>query len=347
VGSIYRCYVNNNPKIITKESAEINLIIGTHENSKSNDDVIGFDAREKTINFFPKGLDKFFKNLKLIYINTCQLKEIYQSDLKVFPNLVYFGLFDNDIEVIEEGLFDFNPNLEAVGFSEAKIIYIDPNVFDHLTKLSDFWFYSVPCIDQYISNSKEMVQEAIKIVKSKCLNSEFLLLVNQIKNLEIESKTLSSETFNTKLLEFENIFKISKFSKFRPLNYKFEMFKNESSSNFHQSASLDTKLVNHGENLKELITSGQNKIIEELGVFYNELKPNLKSMQKIDNNEEQIVNFETKMKEKFDKFEKELRHKLSTNFDEKVDEIEKRLIKKFEEKLGKIFNFIETKLGIE
>jgi len=60
VGEIYHCEVYNNPNITTEESAEIN---GTHENSKSNDDVLGFRAEYKTIHFFPKGLDNFLKIL--------------------------------------------------------------------------------------------------------------------------------------------------------------------------------------------------------------------------------------------------------------------------------------------
>jgi len=173
LGSIYRCKVVKNPNIITEESAQISGIIGTHKVLKSNNDVLGFVADLKTIQFFPNGLDKFFKNIKIIRINFCKLKEIHQSDLKGFPNLVYFYLLNNEIEVIEAGLFDFNPNLEVVGFFESKIIHIDPNVFDHLTKLRNFWFYHVPCVDQTIFNSTEQVQETIKIVKSNCSNLDF------------------------------------------------------------------------------------------------------------------------------------------------------------------------------
>jgi len=235
LSEIYHCTVNNNPKIITEDSAVISGINGTHEISKSNDDVLGFHADHITIQFFPKGLDKIFKNLKAIEITFCELKEIRQSDLKAFPNLVIFILEFNEIEVIEEGLFDFNPNLEHVSFGhESKIIHIDPNVFDHLTKLSDFYFESVPCVNYNVFDSQENVPEPIKIVKSNCSNAEFLSLDRQIKNLEIESKILNFENFNTKLETFEKSFNNSKFSKFRPLNYKFEILKSQRSLIFQQ-----------------------------------------------------------------------------------------------------------------
>jgi len=231
MGDIYHCTVNNNPNIITEESAKISEINGTHKSLKINDDVLGFYSRVKIIQIFPKGLEKFFKNLKVISIWSCQLQEIHQSDVKVFPNLVYFYLFNNGIEVIEEGLFDFNHKLEAVGFQESKIIHIDPNVFDHLTKLSHFWFLTVPCVNKDILDSTEQVQEAVEFVKSNCSNLEFLSLENQNKNLEIESKTLNSEAFKKKLKTFEVSFNNSKFSKFRPLNYKLETLKLNSGVN--------------------------------------------------------------------------------------------------------------------
>ena len=111
VGNIYYCFVDNNPNILTQESAQIREIRGSHGSSKTNDDVLGFYAVSKTIQYFPQGLEKFFKNLKVIFIGSCQLKEIHQADLKPFANLVIFYLNGNPIEVIEEGFFDFNPNL--------------------------------------------------------------------------------------------------------------------------------------------------------------------------------------------------------------------------------------------
>jgi len=68
VGNIYRCVVTNNPNILTKESAEISGVGGSHQGSKSNDDVIGISAYKKTIQFFPKGL-QVLKNLKKSWIS--------------------------------------------------------------------------------------------------------------------------------------------------------------------------------------------------------------------------------------------------------------------------------------
>jgi len=266
VGLSYECEVNNNPNITTEESAKISGVSGTHKGSRSNDDdVQSFHASWKTIQFFPKGLDKFFINLKFISIHRSQLKEIHQSDLKGFPNLTYFYLSGNEIEVIEEGLFDFNPHLEAVGFDESKIIHIDPNVFDHLNKLRYFWFDDVPCLHQKINYSREKVQEAIKVIRCNCSSSEFWSLDNKIKSLESDSETFNYSKIGTKIENFVNSFKNSKFSRFRLLNYKLEKVKNAKCTNCRQLAILeflDTKIVDLHEILPFFFQSAAIKFSE-------------------------------------------------------------------------------------
>ncbi|CAG9810312.1 unnamed protein product [Chironomus riparius] len=168
IGDVYRCSIKDNPNILTKESAKVNILRGSHWDSKSNDDVLGFVAFGITMQYFPTGLDKYFKNIKAIYIQSCQLKEIHQSDLKQFPNLISLSFYFNSIKSIEAGLFDFNPNLQLIAFLEQQIVRIDPNVFDHLNNLESFYFHLVPCVNQYIENSREEVKAAIQIVKEKC-----------------------------------------------------------------------------------------------------------------------------------------------------------------------------------
>ncbi|XP_070505183.1 uncharacterized protein [Chironomus tepperi] len=294
VGDIYRCNVNNNPNIISEESAQISGVSGTHVNSSySNDDVLGFRADSKIIEVFPSGLDKIFKNIKVIYISRCQLKEIHQSDLKAFPHLVYFNLYDNKIEIIEEGLFDYNPNLEFVGFDERNIIHIDPNVFDHLNKLRYFWFYRVPCVAKSIDDSKEKVQSAIKVVKSNCTNADFLSLDTQLKNLESESKTLDSEAFSAKLESFEKSFQNSKFFKFRPLSYKVQNLK----AAFNSAQIQKTQILDKLEDLKspqcgpvddlkvsmDTFQFTMSESISKLGKEISSISPKVTEIQKYQN----------------------------------------------------------------
>lgn len=322
-------------------------------------------------------MHKFFNNLKAIHLDPSQLQEIHQSDLKYFPDLIYFDLVYNSIEVIEEGLFKFNPKLQFVRFYESKIVHIDPNVFDSLDKLNYFYFHTVPCINDNIA-SRDKVVDAIKNVKVKCTSNEYLDLEPKIKNLKEESKILNLEDFNQKLKNFENIFINSKFSRFHPLKGKFENLKMTSGcSNCAQMVKItavDAKLDHLSTSLKcndlknisgrfdDVVASCNAKLdikplqdtlteyLADSQVKFVELKEKLESI------EQHLMSFEVRNAEKLEKEFANTRHKIEINFDQKIKENEKRLISKFEEvideKLGKLIeeklkDVLDARIGIK
>lgn len=156
IGSVYTCRLKNNLNIISPETT-ITSINSTHTSGKSHDDVRGIYDQYggKNIQYFPKGLDKFFKNIILIDINKGRIKEIHQDDLKVFPKLEVLDLCDNDIQVIEAGTFDFNPNLKVIWLT-SKIFFIEFNVFAKLNSLSYLYLQQNSCINK---NAKKTYQK--------------------------------------------------------------------------------------------------------------------------------------------------------------------------------------------
>jgi len=240
LGAIYYCEVTNDPNIITQESAQIGSITGEHQVSKSNDNVNAFHVVEKTLNYFPKGLDLYFKRLQAILIWTCKLKQIRQSDLKPFTELFYIYLKSNQIQVIEAGLFNFNPKLEFFEFHESNIIHIDPNVFDNLSKLRYLLLKPVNCIQIDVSNSREKVQTAIQKIKQQCVNLDFVDLNNKISTLEIELQTLNTEAFKTNIENFEKILQKSKFSEFENFSEKLERLRIVSNENTTNTTSVSS-----------------------------------------------------------------------------------------------------------
>jgi len=226
VKNVYYCYVDNILEITTKESATITSVSGNHQSGKTNSDVEVLYLEFRTTYYFPRSLETFFENLKMIRVQINKLKEIHQEDLKPFPKLVELDLYFNSLEVLEEGLFDFNPDLYLIDFRSNKIIHIEPKVFDHLSKLNTLLLSSNTCVSKTAEKSTSKVKNLIQTVKKQCINSEFSSLKEKLENLEKDSKTLNSEEFSGKLATFEETFNASKFAKFRPLNYKFESLKN-------------------------------------------------------------------------------------------------------------------------
>jgi len=123
VGTKYNCKVENELIIDTPKKAQITLINGNHLQGKFNSDGIYFCAFNKIILYFPTGLEKFYNNLNGIYISYGHLKEIHQNDLKFYTKLEFIDLYHNDVEIIEDDLFKFNPNLVAISLHTNRIFH--------------------------------------------------------------------------------------------------------------------------------------------------------------------------------------------------------------------------------
>jgi len=212
IGTIYWCDVQNAVNITSLDAAQVD---GTHQAGYNNDNVEALNLNCKgQLHYFPRGFNKFFKNLKAISIYNCSQKEIHKSDLKEFPKLMNFHMPYNNLEILEENLFEFNPKLEAIDLDYNKISHINPNVFDKLTNLRNFHLESNTCINMGASNNPTAVQNVIKAAKTQCMNSEYSDLTQKIQSLQNESKNLNLEIFKEKLKNLENEIKNSKFTNF-------------------------------------------------------------------------------------------------------------------------------------
>lgn len=123
------------------------------------------------MNFFPTNLSEKFKNLIAIRIRSCQLKEIHQNDLKPFINLIYLNLDINPIEILEEGLFDFNLHLEVIWFENNKIRSIGQTTFDKLNVLRDLDLSENKCVSRRVS-TKIGMKSFLDSLKNSCFTPE-------------------------------------------------------------------------------------------------------------------------------------------------------------------------------
>jgi len=165
VGNIYHCDVKHEVTVNSRDEAV--SISGSHQDGKNNDDVYGIYVHSN-VYYFPRGLEKYFKNFKMIYVGA-HLKEIRQVDLKPFTMLKELHLVGT-IETLEDGLFDYNLDLELIFIAENKISHIGSNVFDKLTKLSSLYLDLNTCINMKAYYDKTGVQDVIRTAKAKCAN---------------------------------------------------------------------------------------------------------------------------------------------------------------------------------
>lgn len=154
--------------MVSPEDVVVDSVNGKHWDNLNNENVTGLYSSSKNMKYIPKSMENFFKNIKLIDLVNNKIKKIQQDDLKPFPKLIYCGFKDNEIETLENGLFDFNLELELVSFWNNKIAQVGPNVFDHLTKLTWLYFDQNPCINMRVEDNRSEVQNMIQKVTQNC-----------------------------------------------------------------------------------------------------------------------------------------------------------------------------------
>jgi hypothetical protein len=161
-----------------------------------------FRSFVKKVNYFPRGLTKFFKNLEIVYIYNGNLQEVSKNDLKEFgENLKKLLLDHNEIRVIEGDLFEFSPNLNDIDLRSNKIVHIDLEAFDKLDELKSLHMEKNSCTsdDKKVVYGRSEVLELIRDVEKSCKNPNLAVNADQIFKA---MKTMQEEN----LKNFEKLF---------------------------------------------------------------------------------------------------------------------------------------------
>jgi Leucine-rich repeat (LRR) protein len=161
-GQVFKCSVISLLGITSKSDRNITDVENLHEDFK------GLSFYGNRFNFFPQNMETFFKNIEDIVVSDSGLLEIEQADLMQFKKLKILNLQINDIIRLEAGLFDFNPDLESFTINYNKITFIQPNIFDHLTKLHTLNFYGNKCTKASAMGDKLGVRRVIKKLEKDC-----------------------------------------------------------------------------------------------------------------------------------------------------------------------------------
>lgn len=178
-------------------------INGQFVESFQRHNVKGLNIRDQTVNFMPKGLEKFFPKLKGLYVAGCNLNTIEKADLEHFTQLEELNLYHNNIKKIDSNLFENNLELRHISFWDCKIISIDENTFDNLTKLENLHLFSNKCINKD-ANGKDNVPRLIAEVKENCspLSNDVLqakLFEKELENAELNQQLETEKKSNVEM----------------------------------------------------------------------------------------------------------------------------------------------------
>jgi hypothetical protein len=153
--------------VVTSSSDEITSVNNQPVSSGFDDKVAKIYIKDKTVEYFPRGIEKFFPNVRELTIYNSKLKVISKSDLQQFPKLTMFQLSYNDVEVLNDDLFEHNSELLWLEIESKKIKTLNATIFNPLKKLKVLSL-SLPCMPAKLAMDRKKVEEIIKETRNEC-----------------------------------------------------------------------------------------------------------------------------------------------------------------------------------
>ena len=160
-GNLEECSAQN--VNITSQNEVITSVNGSTEPTNLQ----YLDFYNQNVHYLPKGINKFFPNLKGLAVTYSKLKSLTQDDLKSLTQLEIVDFSANDLVTLDGDLFEFNPKLKYVNFGHNKLKYVDDSLLNHLNDLQRSYFYANPCINAETRSSSE-IPALIQKLKSQC-----------------------------------------------------------------------------------------------------------------------------------------------------------------------------------
>lgn len=175
--------------IITKPNQTITSVNGQPASSFVDQNVKGIYVYSQTVNYFPRGSEKFFPDIEGIQIGFSKLKSVDKCDLESLRKLRHLYLHQNDLESLDADLFENNLELEVIYFNSNKLTSVGEFILSKLTKLEQAYFQLNVCINKDVWTKTE-IPNLIAELRTKCpknsQNSELKTCKNGIAVSETE-----------------------------------------------------------------------------------------------------------------------------------------------------------------
>lgn len=117
------------------ESSALERVSGDHDVGKSDVDVEYLNINQQSMPSFPEDIEKFFPNLKSLWIVESGLLSIGARDLRQLPQLIFLILRDNPITTLNSDLFSFTPELEYIEIVRCSIEKVGATLLARLDNL--------------------------------------------------------------------------------------------------------------------------------------------------------------------------------------------------------------------
>lgn len=131
-------------------------IFGYHLTDKDNYQVEVLLMERQQLTFFPRDIETFFPNVKIIDLSVNSISTVQNLHLKPFPDLERLSLAHNQICELESSLFNGLPKLKVINFIFNNIIHVGYDI--HLPAQGYLYFFDNHCIDKSAWTTSSIIE---------------------------------------------------------------------------------------------------------------------------------------------------------------------------------------------
>lgn len=179
--------------VLTKPNQVITSVNGVNSTKFDQKKTKMLNIQSQVVNLMPDELEYFFPNLEGIRIAHCALTVVDKLNLRSFIDLKHLYLNDNELEILDGDLFEFNVKLKVIDFTNNKLKIIGENLLKPLIDLEIAHFENNHCINSVAWKSS--LNQLKAEMKDKCSSPEKELerAKVEIAKLKIKVNTLESK----------------------------------------------------------------------------------------------------------------------------------------------------------
>lgn len=143
--------------------------IGSHEENKTDDDVLGIRFDDCAMDFVPSGFCQIYKNLTILLVFNSDIRKLTMDDFEGCGQLKEIWFNGIKVEYLPGNLLNHMPDLEIVSIQSSMVKYIDTEILDDLPKLKVAKFNKNDGIDAFydsVSNTGVSLEELKEKIKA-------------------------------------------------------------------------------------------------------------------------------------------------------------------------------------
>lgn len=149
IGEHYQCQTH---PLNVESSQYVTSVTGIHLANKTNNDVAAIHISKcNDLTYIPKGLVNVFPNLIGVYLQGCGISSLNGTELIEYPLLQLFALELSPLQHVPGNLFEHNPDIFFVSFTDNTIRSTGRELLTNLDKLSEIYFENNTCISANVT----------------------------------------------------------------------------------------------------------------------------------------------------------------------------------------------------